>query len=165
MVLSKSSAYIEMVLYEISFRLCSFVHVGNCNHNSITAMALSEQATARTQYRHCQSVQLFRAMSQVHFYVCFMYVIKATGTYLHIIECLAEAVVEMEAEFEGDGYIELPTHFLPHASPLSPETIEFSVTTNEPDALLFWQGQPPGTQLRGSDYISVALEGGRVVFR
>ena len=75
-----------------------------------------------------------------------------------------EVTVEMDAEFEGDGFIELPADLLPHASPLSKETVEFSVTTNEPNALLFWQGQPEGVQLRSSDYISVALENGFVVF-
>lgn len=73
--------------------------------------------------------------------------------------------IETSSNFDGTGYIELPQDFLPHDSPLSTETVEFGVTTHEENALLFWHGQPQGTPGRGKDYMSVAIENGRVVYR
>lgn len=72
--------------------------------------------------------------------------------------------IETNVRFDGNGYVELGHELLPHDSPLSTESIEFSVSTLEDNALLLWHGQPPTTQGRGKDYVSIALENGHVVF-
>lgn len=67
--------------------------------------------------------------------------------------------------FRGDGYIELPLSMLPHASPQVTEVISMTIRTDQSDGLLLWHGQKPTTSGRAKDYLAVALEGGRIVFR
>ena len=40
-----------------------------------------------------------------------------------------------------------------------------TVSTDQSDGLLLWHGQKPSVRGRGKDYLSVALHGGKVVFR
>ena len=76
------------------------------------------------------------------------------------------AVINTAAQFAGEGsYIELPKSLMPHRSADSEETIEFTVTTRQENALLFWHGQTPLTSGRGKDYVAVAIVNGYIVFR
>ena len=45
------------------------------------------------------------------------------------------------------------------------EVIEMTVSTDQSDGLLLWHGQRPSVRGRGKDYLSLALHGGKVVFR
>ena len=74
--------------------------------------------------------------------------------------------VNTEAEFAGEGsYIELPKQLLPHTRDSGEEIIKMTVTTDHENALLFWQGQTPTISGRGKDYIAIAIQNGRPVFR
>jgi len=69
------------------------------------------------------------------------------------------------ATFRGSGYLELSSDMLPHGNAEQEEIITMTIRTIEPDGLLFWHGQESNRSGRGSDYMSIALEGGYVVFR
>ena len=69
------------------------------------------------------------------------------------------------AGFRGDGYVELPLRLLPHRSSQVEEVIEMTISTDQSDGLLLWHGQRPSVRGRGKDYLSLALHGGKVVFR
>ena len=74
--------------------------------------------------------------------------------------------INTEAEFAGEGsYIELPRQLLPHSRDGDEEIIKMTVTTDNENALVFWQGQTPTISGRGKDYIAIAIENGYPMFR
>ncbi|XP_041377591.1 basement membrane-specific heparan sulfate proteoglycan core protein-like isoform X3 [Gigantopelta aegis] len=68
-------------------------------------------------------------------------------------------------DFVGNGYVEFAKSMLPHKKRQTAEVIRFTIRTTEPEGLIFWQGQNPDTQLRGSDYVAIGLEDGFLIFK
>ncbi|VDM56667.1 unnamed protein product [Angiostrongylus costaricensis] len=59
------------------------------------------------------------------------------------------------------------SHFLnefPHLTSEKDEVVELKFKTKEPNGVLFWQGQQPGTSVVGEDYFSVGLHDGLLHF-
>ncbi|KAK7008549.1 Basement membrane-specific heparan sulfate proteoglycan core protein [Halocaridina rubra] len=71
--------------------------------------------------------------------------------------------VGSSASFSGDSWLEFEQSLLPQDAGAT-QKVMFEFSTVEPDGLLFWLGQEPGTAGRGQDFISVAIKGGRVEF-
>uniref|UniRef100_A0A1B6EDX6 Basement membrane-specific heparan sulfate proteoglycan core protein n=1 Tax=Clastoptera arizonana TaxID=38151 RepID=A0A1B6EDX6_9HEMI len=65
-----------------------------------------------------------------------------------------------QASFQGDGFVELSSEYLPHTTPDDEETIVVEFTTSYPDGLIFWHGQTPDIDGKGQDYLSLAVVDG-----
>ena len=78
--------------------------------------------------------------------------------------CDTEITIGSSFEVAGDGYVEFERALLPHRRRQISESVVFTVTTTEPNGLVFWQGQRPGEQ-SGGDYLAVELRDGLVEFR
>nr|KAG5704759.1 hypothetical protein BaRGS_005215 [Batillaria attramentaria] len=79
-------------------------------------------------------------------------------------DCEAEITIGAKFEVAGNGFVEFERSLLPHRRRQTGETISFTITTVEPNGLMFWQGQRPGEQ-SGGDYLILILQGGFVEFR
>ncbi|XP_025082607.1 basement membrane-specific heparan sulfate proteoglycan core protein-like isoform X8 [Pomacea canaliculata] len=80
-------------------------------------------------------------------------------------DCETEITIGDSFELSGDGYVELDRAVLSHHQRQLKQTISFTIKTVEPNGLLFWQGQPPGEQRGGNDYLTIFLRNGFVEFR
>ncbi|KAK7494115.1 hypothetical protein BaRGS_00014588, partial [Batillaria attramentaria] len=79
-------------------------------------------------------------------------------------EQFTEITIGAKFEVAGNGFVEFERSLLPHRRRQTGETISFTITTVEPNGLMFWQGQRPGEQ-SGGDYLILILQGGFVEFR
>lgn len=72
--------------------------------------------------------------------------------------------IERAAQFDGTAFLEISSDEFPHLTSEKDEVVELKFKTKEPDGVLFWQGQQPGTSVVGEDYFSVGLHDGVLHF-
>uniref|UniRef100_A0A0K0DIW6 Agrin n=1 Tax=Angiostrongylus cantonensis TaxID=6313 RepID=A0A0K0DIW6_ANGCA len=72
--------------------------------------------------------------------------------------------IERAAQFDGTAFLEISSDEFPHLTSEKDEVVELKFKTKEPDGVLFWQGQQPGTSVVGEDYFSVGLYDGVLHF-
>ncbi|XP_070207543.1 basement membrane-specific heparan sulfate proteoglycan core protein-like isoform X4 [Littorina saxatilis] len=77
--------------------------------------------------------------------------------------CDTRITIKKSFEVSGNGYVEFERALLPHRRRQVGESILFTITTVEPDGLVFWQGQQADGQ-SGNDYLAVELRNGLVHF-
>ncbi|KAK6175562.1 hypothetical protein SNE40_014001 [Patella caerulea] len=80
-------------------------------------------------------------------------------------DCDSEVTLGTTAEFAGDGYVKFSKALLPHRVRQAGEYISFTITTREPEGLIFWQGQDASSPLRGADYLAIALSDGYIDYK
>jgi len=78
---------------------------------------------------------------------------------------LSETKFTESVAFRGEGYLELSKELLPHIHAAEQEIIELEISTTASHGILFWHGQPPTEVAPMDDYLSVALNDGKVEFR
>ena len=67
------------------------------------------------------------------------------------------------AAFSEGSYMELRKDLFTHG--LTTEVVQLKLTTSRPEGLILWHGQNPHTSGRNKDFIALAVEQGRLVFR
>ncbi|KAL5013502.1 hypothetical protein ScPMuIL_007772 [Solemya velum] len=77
-------------------------------------------------------------------------------------ECEARIELGTRLEMAGDGYVEFDKELLPHANGQEHEVVSFTISTTEPNGLIFWQGKDEGSPIRGGDYLAIAVRDGYV---
>ena len=60
------------------------------------------------------------------------------------------------------GFVEFPRDMLPHHNDDEPETISISLTTQDPNGIIFFHGQPENMDGNGLDHFTIALANGYV---
>lgn len=78
--------------------------------------------------------------------------------------CQLTAKVLYNAQFKGDGYLELDRHILANSPYQNFTEIALMFSTNQPNGLLFWYGQESGQAFVGQDFMSVVVRDGHVEF-
>ncbi|KAH9383801.1 hypothetical protein HPB48_025571 [Haemaphysalis longicornis] len=68
------------------------------------------------------------------------------------------------ATFHGDGWVTLSRERLSHAASNVSEVIRLTFLAKDREGLLFFQGQPQGTDARGQDYLALAMVNGHLEF-
>jgi hypothetical protein len=73
-----------------------------------------------------------------------------------------EISLNNEISLTKSGYVELPRDMYPHQSTGVPEPVAISLSTNDPNGILFYHGQSESTDGAGGDHFAIALVDGYV---
>ena len=69
---------------------------------------------------------------------------------------------EISADFKGNGYLELNRSKIDSSQSLNSGGVAVLFSTENPNGLLFWHGQPKGETFNGTDFFSLAIINGIV---
>lgn len=78
--------------------------------------------------------------------------------------CQYSAVLDLTANFKGDGYLELDRTIASPDTDASHIHFGISLSTNQSNGLIFWFGQPKGEPFTGQDFLAGAIVDGYVEF-
>lgn len=74
--------------------------------------------------------------------------------------CQHSAPLEFSSQYRGNGYVELNSSALVKSSDEHDILVAVLFSSNEPNGLLVWYGQPKGEAYNGQDFLALAITDG-----
>lgn len=80
------------------------------------------------------------------------------------VNCENHITLQFDTHYKDNSYLEVNRSVLADKVDLEETGIAILFSTKKSDGLLFWQGQPKGTEFKGQDFLAVAIVDGLIEF-